>query len=190
MLLYHGSSIGNLQTLQPFVADHGKPYVYFSTRETAACFHAANIVERPYYWYPYGYDPSGKVIYTELYPGAFEEAYAGKRGYLYTCDLPGETLLRFPSSPNTRLSSTAVHVTQMEEIEDLYAWFLARERENKLIVQRYDTLAPEARSCWYGKVLEDLRKATGCAGANALSVFVRQKIPAVWTRYEAETNAS
>lgn len=186
MLLYHGSSIGNLQTLKPFIADHGKPYVYFSTNETAACFHAANIVDRPYYWYPYGYDPTGKIIYTELYTGAFQEAYSGKRGYLYTCDLPEETLLRFPSNPNARLSSAAVPVAKMEEIEDLYAWFLLRERENKLIVQRYDSLTPEAQSCWYGKILEDLREADEKAGANALSVFIRQKLPAVWSRFESE----
>ncbi len=189
MLLYHGSSIGNLQTLQPFIADHGKPYVYFSTNETAACFHAVNIVERPYYWYPYGYDPGGKIVYTELYPGAFEEAYAGKRGYLYTCDLPEETLLRFPSNPNARLSAAAVPVAQAEEIEDLFEWFLSREREGKLIVQRYDSLTPEVQSCWYGKVLEDLREAGGGNRADAFSVFVRKKMPSVWARFEAETKS-
>lgn len=189
MLLYHGSSIGNLQTLQPFIADHGKPYVYFSTNETAACFHAANVIERPFYWYPYGYGPAGKVIYTELYPGAFQEAYAGKRGYLYICDLPEETLLRFPSNPNARLSAAAVPVTRTEEIEDLHAWFLAREREGKLMVQRYDSLTPDVQSCWYGKVLEDLREANSDARMNALSVFVQEKMPSVWARFEAETNS-
>jgi len=189
MLLYHGSSIGNLQTLQPFIADHGKPYVYFTTNETAACFYAVNIVKRPYYWYPYGYDAKGKVVYTELYPGAFEEAYAGKRGYLYTCDLPEETLLRFPSNPNARLSPAAVPVVHMETIEDLHAWLLARKREGKLVVQSYDSLTPEAQSCWYGKILEDLHETGDDAYVNALSVFVRTKIPAVWARFEAETKS-
>ena len=51
MLLYHGSSKNELNTLQPFTANHGKPYVYFSTSEIAAAFFAASPVQRPYYWF-------------------------------------------------------------------------------------------------------------------------------------------
>ena len=56
ILLYHGSSTGGIQTLQPFTADHGKPYVYFTTSDVSAALHAARVIERPYYWVPYGYD--------------------------------------------------------------------------------------------------------------------------------------
>ncbi len=47
MLLYHGSSKTDLLTLQPSIADHGKPYVYFSTSEVAAAFFAASPGYRP-----------------------------------------------------------------------------------------------------------------------------------------------
>ena len=52
ILLYHGSSTGGIQTLQPSTADHGKPYVYFTTSDVSAALYAARVVERPYYWVP------------------------------------------------------------------------------------------------------------------------------------------
>jgi hypothetical protein len=187
MLLYHGSSTGNLQCLQPFTADHGKPYVYFSTIETAACFYAVNMVARPYYLFPYNCDPTGKAVYTELYPNAFEETYSGQRGYLYTCEVPEESLLRFPSDPNTRLSAGPVPIARVETIGNLYEWFLKRAGDGKLTVQRFETLTPAMQSCWNGKVLEDLRAADSASEAkNAFAAFVQQKLPLVWERFRSE----
>ncbi|HRX57464.1 MAG TPA: hypothetical protein P5075_01710 [Eubacteriales bacterium] len=183
MLLYHGSSRDGLQTLQPSVADHGKPYVYFSTSEIAACFYAANAVPRPHYWFPYGYDAAGKVIYTETYPNAFRDVYEGRQGYLYACEIPEDALLRFPSNPHLRISAEPVAVARTETIGDLCEWFLRRENEGKLIIQRYETLAPAVLSAWHSMVLEDLRAAAANAKDSAYSDFVRSRMPAVWERF-------
>lgn len=186
MLLYHGSSANDLHTLQPFTADHGKPYVYFSTSEVAAAFFAANPVQRPYYWFPYNFDGAGRAVYTEVYPGAFAEAYAGKSGYVYACEVNEDALLRFPSNPYTRLSAKPVRVTRCCPIDNLHDWFLQKEREGALVIQRFETVAHGDLASWHSKLLEDLRAACALTRENAFAEFVQRAVPQVWERFVAE----
>jgi len=188
ILLYHGSSIGGIRALQPFTADHGKPYVYFTTSAVSAAFYAAPAIERPYYWVPYGYDAQGTITYTEVWKNAFSDVFAGKKGFLYCCEADEKTLLRFPTHQSMRLSPNPVAVSRVEAIDDLSAWFLQREQEGRLVIQRYDTLTPAQLSLWYGLVFEELKdSAAGNSTENAFFRFVREKIPAVWERYQLET---
>lgn len=187
MLLYHGSSKGDLKTLLPFVADHGKPYVYFSTDDVSAAFHAASVVQRPSYWFPYAYDAVGRAVYTELFPGAFSEAYAGKPGFLYVCEPDEKKLLRFPSNPHLRLSTEPVSVRRCERIENLHDWFLQREREDRLVIRRFQELTPSALSIWHGVVLEALQNSLVSPSAeSSYAKFVQEKMPAVWERFLQE----
>ncbi|MEN6595560.1 MAG: hypothetical protein ABFC31_11520 [Clostridiaceae bacterium] len=186
MLLYHGSSKSGLQTLQPFTADHGKPYVYFSTNETAAAFYAAGPVERPYYWFPYSFDAACKAVYTETYPEAFHQTYHQKSGTLYICEVADDALLRFPSNPFTRLSAKPVQVTRSCPIENLHDWFLQRECDGALLIQRYETVARLELASWHGKVLEDLRAACAQTRENAFAAFVQRTMPQVWERFISE----
>ena len=182
--LYHGSSTGGIQTLQPFTADHGKPYVYFSTSDVSAALYAARVIERPYYWVPYGYDAQGKVTYTEVWKNAFTEAFSGKSGYLYCCEADDKKLLRFPTHHSLRLSPEPVAVAHAEKIDDLHAWLLQREREGKLIIQRYESLSQDQLSLWHGMVLEELiDRYSGIAQSNPYTQFVQEKLPAVWERF-------
>lgn len=189
ILLYHGSSVGGIHTLQPFTADHGKPYVYFTTSGISAAFYAARAVEKPYYWVPYGYDAHGTITYTEVWKNAFSDVFAGKKGYLYCCEANENALLRFPTHQSLRLSPDSVPVSRAEPIDNLQTWFLQREQEGRLVIQRYDTLTPEQLSLWYGLVFEELKDSVaGNPEENAYVRFVREKIPAVWERYLQETN--
>ena len=188
MLLYHGSSSGDLKVLQPFTADHGKPYVYLTTDEVSAGFYAESLLERPYYWFPYGYDPNGKPFYAELFQNAFAEAYRGKSGYLYACEVDEKKLLRFASNRNTRMSTEPLAVCRCERIENLYDWFLQREKEGKLTIQRFADFTQEALSLWHEMILEDLRDAVKTGEQdNPYSRFVQQKLPSVWSRYLRES---
>ena len=56
MILYHGSNTGNIKVLKPNQADHDRPYVYMTTMDVVAAFYLCNAVERPYYWFPYGFE--------------------------------------------------------------------------------------------------------------------------------------
>ena len=184
ILLYHGSSTGGIQTLQPFTADHGKPYVYFSTSDVAAALYAARAIDRPYYWVPYGYDAQGKITYTEVWKNAFHEMFSGKTGYVYYCECDDKKLLRFPTHQSIRLSVEPVSITRCEKIDDLYRWLLQREQEGKLIVQRYESLAPGQLSLWHGMVLEELiERFSSVEQDNAYIRFVQEKLPAVWERF-------
>ena len=184
ILLYHGSSTGGIQTLQPFTADHGKPYVYFTTSDVSAALHAARVIERPYYWVPYGYDAKGRITYTEVWKNAFGEMFSGKKGYVYCCEADEKKLLRFPTHQSVRLSTEPVPVSHCDTIDDLYDWFLRREQEGKLVIQRYDTLEPGQLSLWHGMVLEELiANYSGAKQDNVYTRFVQEKLPAVWERF-------
>ncbi len=39
MTFYHGSPIGGLSELQPFLSEHGKAYIYFATNPLVALFY-------------------------------------------------------------------------------------------------------------------------------------------------------
>ena len=184
ILLYHGSSTGGIQTLQPFTADHGKPYVYFTTSDVSAALHAARVIERPYYWVPYGYDAKGRITYTEVWKNAFGEMFSGTKGYVYCCEADEKKLLRFPTHQSVRLSTEPVPVSHCDTIDDLYDWFLRREQEGKLVIQRYDTLEPGQLSLWHGMVLEELiANFSGAKQDNVYTRFVQEKLPAVWERF-------
>lgn len=184
ILLYHGSSTGGIQALQPHIADHGKPYVYFTTSDISAAFYAVRVIEHPYYWVPFSYDINGRIVYTEVWRNAFPEVYAGKTGYVYCCEAEDKSLLRFPTHQSIRLSPAAVPVARAEKIEDLLAWFLKREQEGRLIIQRYETLSPDQLSLWHGMVLEELIfHFSGADTDNPYTKFVQDKMPAVWERF-------
>ena len=82
MTLYHGSEVGGLTELMPFVSEHKEPYIYFSTNPVVALLYAVRPVSKPFSWYTYGFDKDGTAVYSEYYPDAFADIYKGKSGYL------------------------------------------------------------------------------------------------------------
>ncbi len=74
MTLYHGSNTANIKILEPRQADHARPYVYMTTIDVVAAFYLCNAVERPYYWFPYGFESNSIIpVYHELYPNALKK---------------------------------------------------------------------------------------------------------------------
>ena len=47
MKYYHGSNKANLNHLKPFVSEHEKAYVYFSTNPVLAALYCVHVLERP-----------------------------------------------------------------------------------------------------------------------------------------------
>ncbi len=62
MILYHGSNTANIKILKPNQADHDRPYVYMTTMDVVAAFYLCNAVERPYYWFPYGFESGSDQV--------------------------------------------------------------------------------------------------------------------------------
>ncbi len=55
-----------------------------TTIDVVAAFYLCNAVEKPYYWFPYGFYKNSIIpIYHELYPNALKEVSDGVSGYIY-----------------------------------------------------------------------------------------------------------
>ena len=56
MTFYHGSPVGGLNELKPFLSEHKKQYVYFTQNPVVALLYAVHSVDKPFSYYPYGFD--------------------------------------------------------------------------------------------------------------------------------------
>lgn len=192
MRLYHGSRTGGISVLEPRIADHGAPYIYFSTIEAVAALYLCNAVERPYYWFPYGFtrENPGVPVYDELYPDALREVSEGVSGWIYYTDVEEEQVLPFKNIPCARLSMEPVRVDGVIPVADAYAQLLAYEAQGDLIIARYaDKTRAELE--WYGLAIQrymaekQMHLTPECSYAR----FVRRKFPDVWERFLREIKA-
>ena len=184
MRLYHGSNRMHLKRLEPRQADHDRPYLYLSTLELTAAFYLINAVERPFYWFPYGFDADGSIYYQEWYPNAFREAASGKSGCIYTVAPPEEYLSPLPAIPCARLCSVPVPVVDCLEILDCYQWFLDQERAGLFSIRRYESLTPEQLSRLNELLLQELQQRNMAAHTDSLyAKWIRTKFPSVWVSY-------
>ena len=67
MTFYHGSPVGGLNELKPFLSEHEKQYVYFTQNPVVALLYAVHPVPKPFSYYPYGFDKDGTIHYSEYY---------------------------------------------------------------------------------------------------------------------------
>ena len=148
MRLYHGSNVLGLDVLKPQLADHDRPYVYMTTIDSVAALYLCNAVEKPYYWFPYGFDETGDVpVYHELYPNAFKEVSEGVSGCIYVVDTNEDQYIPFKNIPCARLG--IVPMETPEQIRDaLYKEHLERRgspmnSDELSIFKTYDSFEAE-----------------------------------------------
>ena len=157
MQLFHGSRTGGIKVLEPRQADHDRPYVYTTTNRIVALLYLCNAVEKPYYWFPYGFNKDGVPVYHELYPNALREVSEGISG----C----------PVSKCTPIENAYEAVSELIE-------------RGELIVDRFEDKTPEQLDWWYNGLCEELKRKNmkeipDCSYAK----FVQKKLPEVWARY-------
>lgn len=185
MILYHGSNTTGIKTLQPHQADHDRPYIYMTTVDVVAAFYLCNAVDRPYYWFPYGFDrETGVPVYHELYPDALKEVSLGVSGSIYKVVAEEEDVLPFKNIPVARLATAPVQVVEEIRVEDAYSLFMDYVRQGKMKVARYVDKTPRQLANWHGMVLsyiseKDMIKTPDCSYAR----FVQEKFPQVWDEY-------
>lgn len=185
MKLFHGSNTIGLNELKPHLADHDRPYIYLSTIKVVAGFYIANAVERPYYWFPYGFDNDGTPVYYELYPNALKEVSKGKVGNIYEVEVAEKDVLPLKNIPCARLGTVPMKVIDYTYISDAYEWFMNEELENKLRIVRYGTMNKKQMNNWYRMIFDyikskDMIENPECSYAK----FVQWKFPHVWDQYE------
>ena len=188
MILYHGSNTANIRVLQPHLADHDRPYIYMSTLEVVAAFYMCNAVERPYYWFPYGFDKeTGVPVYHELYPNALKEVSNGVSGSIYIVDADEDSILPFKNIPVARLATQPVKVLKEIKVENAYDLFMQYVAEGKMKIGHFEDKTEKAIANWHSMVLsyireKDMIKTPDCSYA----LFVKEKFPSVWRQYEKE----
>ena len=187
MILYHGSRTPGIEVLEPRRADHDRPYIYLTTNEVVAAFYLCNAVERPWYWFPYGFrkDAPNVPVYDELYPDALREVSEGVRGWLYTVEVSEEDVLPFGDNPSARLSVKPLKVCGCIEVPDAYALLQEYIRLGKMGVGRYEDMTQKHLAFYYRMILDYMRRKQmdpACSYAR----FVREKFPSVWEQFLAD----
>lgn len=184
MILYHGSNIENIKVLEPRLADHDRPYVYMTTLEVVSAFYLCNAVERPYYWFPYGFTKENVPVYHELYPNALKEVSSGVSGYIYKVNASESQVIPFKNIPTARLATAPVEVIDAIRIENAYDYFIDCERKGIFKIGRFEDKSDKALQGWYNMIYEYIKEKNmidvpDCSYAK----FVRAKFPQVWERY-------
>lgn len=136
-MLYHVSPFAGLKTLQPKVSTHKVGYVYAIENMVTGLLFGAK-------WDDFDFilstDENGTPIIYECYPDALKSVYQGKNCSVYF--LNDEGFQRNKTSWSAELvCENEVQVIEEHVINDLYNRLLDEERNEKLIVHRYEYCA-------------------------------------------------
>lgn len=184
MKLYHGSNTPNIKTLEPRLADHDRPYIYMTTIDVVSAFYICNAVEKPYYWFPYGFTKDNIPVYHELYPNAFKEISQNKRGYLYEVNAEENQIIPFKNIPCARLGIEPIDVVECIEISDAYAYFMECEKQGRLKIGRFEDKTEKQLENWYAMIIGYLEEKNMADKPNcSYAEFIKEKLPFVWERY-------
>ncbi len=185
MTLYHGSNTANIKILEPRQADHDRPYVYMTTIDVVAAFYLCNAVERPYYWFPYGFEGGSVIpVYHELYPNALKEVSEGVNGYIYEVFAKEDQVIPFKNIPCARLATKPVEVVKYVHVENAYDLFMEYVKQGKMKIGHFEDKSEQQLEWWYSCIVEylkekDMIKTPDCSYA----IFIKEKLPQVWEKY-------
>jgi hypothetical protein len=188
MILYHGSNTQNIDILQPNLADHDRPYVYMSTLEVVAAFYLCNAVQRPYYWFPYGFDKeTGVPVYHEIYPDALKEVSDGVSGSIYMVECDEKDVLPFKNIPVARLATQPMKVLKEIKVENAYDLLMDYVAQGKMKIGRFEDKTEKAIANWHSMVLSYIKEKNMIETPDcSYALFVKEKFPTVWRQYEKE----
>ena len=134
-IVYHGSSVAGLKTLEPFKCKHDKAYVY-ATIDYLVVLHFAAKGQGMFDGWVED-DDKGIPTFYEARPNSFRERYYGQKSYCY--HLPSDTFSNATSDPCEVVSEVAVEVLSCKEIEDVGVEYEKLIKEGKFKVVPYNT---------------------------------------------------
>ena len=184
MTFYHGSPVGGLKELKPFLSEHENQYVYFTQNPVAALLYAVHPVEKPFSWYPYGFDENGTVVYSEYYPNAFSEVYRGKSGFLYECDELACT--ENPTQINgVYVSRNPVSIDRVTLVPDLYERFMQYKEKNTFIVVPFGEVSGRSVEFVYDDLRQTIKRyRLKQFPGSSMSIFISRHFPDIWNEPE------
>ncbi len=175
MIYFHGSPIGNLKTLLPNVSNHKDAFVYFSSKRSVALLYTVRKN-----WYPYGFAGVNRIVeYTEYYPNALGDIYAGKTGFIYEYD--GEGIIENPTNIYCAyVSRLPVSPTNEEAIEDVFQEIMKLEKQGLIIIKRYEDLSEKEHIGKSRMILKEIADENLIEKKNDYALFIRDKFPSEW----------
>ena len=188
MILYHGSNTADIKVLEPRQADHDRPYIYISTLEVVAAFYLCNAVERPYYWFPYGFDKeTGVPVYHELYPDALKEVSDGISGYIYIVEADEDSVLPFKNIPVARLATQPMAVKDVIKVDNAFDLFMEYVAQGKMKIGRYEDKTEKQLANWHNMILSYIKEKDMIKTSDSsYALYIKKKFPQVWEQYEKE----
>lgn len=179
MIAYHGTTVGNLETLRPFANPDSNlkyPCVYLSTSKALAAIYIWN---RPFKWMTFEIQKDGIPVYNETFQNGLYEFYHGVKGYLYTCE--GD----FETDENTKISCAVISenpvvVKEAEVVEDAYERLLEYERQGLIKINHFEDLTDRQRRRDRNMVLREIQSLDLQRSDSLLAAFVREKFPEAW----------
>ncbi|MGN1114523.1 MAG: hypothetical protein ACI4RC_05320 [Oscillospiraceae bacterium] len=180
MIFYHGSPVGGLNELKPFLSEHGKPYIYFSTNPLIALLYAVKPVPKPFSFYPYGFNENGNIVYSEYFENAFYDLYKGKSGYLYECnDLKNIDTLTQINCAYTYTKS--IRVDKETKIPDLYVFYKEQEEKGLFRVKPKIEVSAQEMQFVFNELRKDIEKYDlKSLPQHPMSIFIRNHFSVVW----------
>lgn len=177
MAYFHGSPIGGSTVLIPRVSEHGEALVYLTERPEHALIYAVKPVPAPFSYYPYGFAPDGRPVYTEYFPDALRLLYGGRRGYLYRVErLPEDGDVTGIRGVHT--CRLPVAVDGVTAYDDLGMALLAAADEGRICLRRFAQIGEEERAKISHTLWRELREKTADAEAKArMHLFLQEHFP-------------
>lgn len=179
MTFYHGSPKSDLKTLKPFLSEHGKEYIYFSTNPLVSLLYAVKPVPKPFSFYPYGFDGE-TVVYSEYFENAFKKLYKGKKGYLYECD----NIQNAETPTHIGCAFTVSHeikIDRVTEIPDLYEYFSEQEQKGLFRIKPINEVSEKEMDF----ILNELKKDIAVHNLterpdHEMSIFIKTHFAKIW----------
>ena len=144
MVLYHGTHVQKLETLNPFATRGNaisKPVICFTPNPHIALFYVWN---RPYKWVTFHENEIGKVVFTEHYENMLYDFYNNVSGSIYKCD--GNNPNITPTHMNGVYTSESPVMVETETvIWNVYDEILKHESLGNVVIQRYNHLSDEEK---------------------------------------------
>ena len=179
MILYHGSCVGGLNELTPFLSEHKKPYVYLSSNPVVALLYAVKPVPKPFSFYPYGFN-CGKVIYSEYFEDCFKKIYQGKTGFLYECEIE-ENAQNATAINCAYTTENPVKVLNCTRIDDIYEKFMEYREEGLFDIKPFDRVPEKEMAFVLGDMKNTIEKYDLKSDTdNPMSKFIRDNFPQLW----------
>ncbi len=159
-----------------------------STMDVVAAFYLCNAVERPYYWFPYGFESGSNIpVYHELYPNALKEASEGVSGYIYEVLAEENQVIPFKNIPCARLATEPVKVTNCVKVENAYDLFKDYVKQGKMKIGYFEDKSKKQQLdvvfvlCRFTLLRKAMIETPDCF----LCLFIKLKLPQVWEKYIA-----